>query len=99
MSEILAGHNAGVTPDVPTGDEPVVYEGLAAELPPVEPTVADLAAIEAGCWEGVQERLEYLDLLEAHRVAAERVDELSVRRARRERARILAAAIRPQEVA
>lgn len=69
------------------------YEGLAAELPEVEPTEADLVAIEAGCDLAVQDRLEYLDTQEAALQVSAQVDELAVRRTRRQRARILAASI------
>lgn len=71
----------------------LAYEGLAAELPPVEPTEADLVAIEAGCDLAVQDRLEYLDTQEAALQVTSRVDELAVRRTRRRRAQILAASI------
>lgn len=67
-----------------------MYEGLAVELPPVEPSVADLVAIETGI--DIQERLERLDVAEAQLKVAGLVDELAVRRVRRERARELAAA-------
>ncbi len=56
------------------------YEGLAAELPDVEPDVADLAAIEGGLVELVDERLLSLDVqLGDHG----HPDELATRRHRR----------------
>lgn len=83
MDMIIAGQRPG-------DEGAAVYEGLAVELPPVEPTVADLVAIEAGV--DIQERLERLDVAEAQLRVAGLVDELAVRRARRERARELAVA-------
>ena len=63
------------------------YEGLAAELPGVEPTAADLLALESGL--EVQERLEALDVRQAQLQMAGLVDELAERRTR---SRVLAGA-------
>jgi hypothetical protein len=72
-----------------------IFEGLAADLPPVEPTGDDLAAIAAGSWADVQDRLVDVDL----RLVRPRVDELVVRRARRAAGRLLSAATRNGVVA
>ena len=68
-----------------------VYEGLAVELPGVEPTAADLLALEAGL--EVQELLEALDVRQAQLQVAGLVDELAERRTRRAQSRVLASAV------
>lgn len=66
------------------------YEGLASELPDVEPDVADLAAIEGGLFDLVQDHLLDLDVQLAE---LGHVDELEVRRFRR----TVRASLRPVE--
>lgn len=66
------------------------YEGLASELPDVEPDVADLAAIEGGLFDLVQDHLLDLDVQLAE---LGHVDELEVRRFRR----AVRASLRPVE--
>ncbi len=66
------------------------YEGLASELPDVEPDVADLAAIEGGLFDLVQDHLMDLDVQLAE---LGHVDELEVRRFRR----AVRASLRPVE--
>lgn len=66
------------------------YEGLASDLPDVEPDVADLAAIEGDLFDLVQDRLLDLDVQLAE---LGHVDELEVRRFRR----TVRASLRPVE--
>ena len=69
MNPIVAGHE---------GIE--AYEGLAVDLPAIEPDAADLIAIEADLFELVDDRLAELDVQVA---TYGNVDELATRRYRR----------------